>query len=141
MEKNLKYNEHNSNEDKEELSTEEKKFRAYINKTICESAKDYYRRQKRLETREKKIIDDENYEDILETVTQINEHRDIDIELLVKDMLKTLQNNERNIIILNVFEGYSQKEIAEKLHMWNRSVSRIQRKAMEKMRKYIEEDK
>ena len=129
----------NTKSDKNELSTEEKKFRGYINEIIAKYALLYFKRQQKLYSREKNIIDDEAYNDLIEDAMQKYRKDDIDLELFIKDMLNKLNSHERNIIILNVYGGYSQKEIAERLNMWDKSVSRIKNKAKEKMKKYLEE--
>lgn len=52
-----------SNKNYEEiLSTKEKKFISFLNKTIILNAKDYYRKHKTNEERELNILDDENFE-------------------------------------------------------------------------------
>jgi RNA polymerase sigma-B factor len=65
---------------------------------------------------------------------------DRDLNLLIektflKDACECLDSRERIIVYLRFFQGVSQSEIARRLHCTQMHVSRLQRRALEKMRR------
>jgi RNA polymerase sigma-B factor len=66
-------------------------------------------------------------------------HEDHEFSLLIektflRDACRTLDARERVIVYLRFFQGVSQSEIARRLHCTQMHVSRLQRRALEKMR-------
>lgn len=138
-----------SNQNYEEmLSTKEKKFNIFLNKTIILTSKDYYRMNKRNESRELKILDDENFEDELKEYTKVPETLSFednaldfidyinDVELCLA--LKSLSTIEQMVIFLTFKRELKQEDAAKMLNICSKSVSRIKKRALKKLKKYLE---
>lgn len=138
-----------SNQNYEEmLSTKEKKFNIFLNKTIILTSKDYYRMNKRNESRELKILDDENFEDELKEYTKVPETLSFednaldfidyinDVELCLA--LKSLSTIEQMVIFLTFKKELKQEDAAKILNICSKSVSRIKKRALKKLKKYLE---
>jgi len=129
------------------LELEEKIFNNFINKTIILSSKRYYKEKVTKDFNELNIIDDENYS---EFVTEhliyeddIDNYKDIEHfinncnnELLVY-ALKSLSNIERVVIFLLFEKQLTSSESSEILKICSDSVTRIKRRALKKIEKYL----
>ena len=62
---------------------------------------------------------------------------DYDTKILINDGLKTLSEDERNIIKSRYFEDLTQSEVARKLKMTQVKVSRYEKKGIDKLREYM----
>lgn len=60
------------------------------------------------------------------------------IEDNLKEALNQLNERQKHIIFLKFFEGYSQREIAEKIHLSQMHVSRLLSDAIEELKKKME---
>ncbi|MCL7749628.1 RNA polymerase sigma factor SigB [Halalkalibacter alkaliphilus] len=60
-----------------------------------------------------------------------------DQKLVIEKAFSVLEEREKQILICTYFENYSQKETGEKLGMSQMHVSRLQRRALEKLRESI----
>ena len=58
----------------------------------------------------------------------------------VKDAVRKLDNRERMIIYLRYFQDLSQTEVARRLHISQMHVSRLQHKALRKLRELLNDD-
>jgi RNA polymerase sigma-B factor len=58
----------------------------------------------------------------------------------VKEALLHLDNRERMIIYLRYFQDLSQTEVARRMHISQMHVSRLQHKALRKLRDYLSEE-
>lgn len=58
-------------------------------------------------------------------------------DLSIKQALSKLQNRERNIIQKRYFQGRTQMEVAEEIGISQAQVSRLEKAALQQMRKYI----
>ena len=123
-------------------STKEKKFNNFLNKTIILNSKDYYN-----EERELNILDDENfdkelYKYIEEPETLSFENNAMDFIAFINDedlcvALKSLSNIEQMVIFLMFKKQLKQDEAAKILNICSKSVSRINKRAIEKIKKYL----
>ncbi|MFA5878553.1 MAG: sigma-70 family RNA polymerase sigma factor [Candidatus Margulisiibacteriota bacterium] len=60
------------------------------------------------------------------------------LEENLKEALSQLNERQKNIIFLKFFEGYSQREIAEKIHLSQMHISRLLADAIEALKKKME---
>lgn len=56
--------------------------------------------------------------------------------MTINDAMKKLNNKERNIIIRRYFDGKTQMEIADEIGISQAQVSRLEKSALEQMKKY-----
>lgn len=132
----------------EEYSTKEKKFNNFLNKTIILTSKDFYRRNQRKETRELKILDDENFNRELQKYTEISEAISFEdtaldfidcienVELCLA--LKSLSYIEKMVIFLTFKENMKQEDAAKILNICSKSVSRTKKRALKKLKEYLQ---
>ena len=128
-------------------STKEKKFICFLNKTIILNAKNYYRKHKTNEERELNILDDENFENELfeyigEPETLSFENNALDFIELINDVdlcvaLKSLSKIEQMVIFLMFKRELKQEDAAKILNICSKSVSRINKRALEKIKKHL----
>ncbi|NIK11937.1 RNA polymerase sigma factor SigB [Alkalibacillus sp. S2W] len=78
---------------------------------------------------------------ILDLVGQQDEgYEQIDHKLLIEKMLPLLSDREREILECTYFENLSQKETGERLGLSQMHVSRLQRRALRKLRESMSEE-
>ena len=65
-----------------------------------------------------------------------NENLVID-RVLIKQLLDTLEENERNIIILRYYKNKTQSDIAKEIGITQVQVSRLEKKILNKLKKQI----
>ncbi len=119
-----------------------KKINEYIEKykSIKGKVPTYEEIERDLEIPKKKIIDIENSinyinrVDIDENRVSYNENQDEIIDL--KNSFKYLTESEKQIIRYHYYEGYTEKEIGEKLGITQVEVSRNKAKILKKLRAY-----
>lgn len=58
-------------------------------------------------------------------------------ELSLSDAMKRLNERENNIIKLRFFEGKTQMEVAEEIHISQAQVSRLEKSALKNMKNYL----
>ncbi len=76
---------------------------------------------------------------LLELVgTEESGYEKADRRLLLEDAFKVLSERERQILIFTYFDNLSQKEAGDRLGISQMHVSRLQRKALEKLRQSIQ---
>lgn len=124
----------------QELEILEAKFNYFLNQIIIGASKDYYKKQIRYETRELRIVDDENYEEYLGKFVPEENYGDycaFDENEELNKCVKLLSNIERTVIFLYFIEGYRTNEISRIVNMKEQSISRIKKRALENLRKYM----
>ena len=121
----------------QKLEVLEAKFQYFLNQTIIQTSKEYYAKQKKYEMRELRIIDDENYEQYLSDFIKQDDSVLMHIENSheLNNDFKLLSLIEKTVIFLYFEKNYRTSEIAKILKIKEQSVSRIKRKALEKLRK------
>ncbi len=72
---------------------------------------------------------------------QVGDEKNIDVNWLetitVKEAMSRLNNRERHILTLRFFEGKTQMEVAEEIGISQAQVSRLEKAALNHMRKYV----
>ena len=115
----------------------EKQFDSFLNKTIILSSKQFYKKERRLSDREKTIVDDENFYSLVEEYMQLNNKNDI----LSRDEEIEYINN---ILEKTVFPQDSVKqalcEVADTLELYFKTISKIKKRAIDKLRRCLEVD-
>lgn len=127
-----------------------KKFSSFLNKTIIFSSKEYYKYEVTRNFKELKIIDDEEYseyvKEYLKYYDEVSNDKNIDdfIEMcdnpVLIQALKSLSEIEMTVIFLLFEEQLTSSEASKILKICSDSVTRIKRRAIEKLKKYLEGD-
>ena len=122
----------------------EERFDSFLNKTIIFSARTYFKKQMNIINKEKPMINDMDYSAILNDFVILNSNflnaNDIDISLQLKSALKSLSAVEQAVIFLLFDEELTQREAAEILKVYSKTVSKIKIRAINKLKKYFKED-
>ena len=125
----------------EQLNGKEEKFDGFLNKTIIFSSKYYFKKQMKMQEREKTIIDNEDYSLYLQkfiTEKDIFSSIDrIDTYLKLKKALKSLSAIEQAVIFLLFQEELTQKDAAKILKLYSKTISKIKIRAINKLKEYI----
>lgn len=125
----------------EQLNEKEEKFDSFLNKTIIFSSKYYFKKQMKMQEREKTIIDNEDYSLYLQkfiTEKDIFSSIDrIDTYLKLKKALESLSAIEQAVIFLLFQEELTQKDAAKILKLYSKTISKIKIRAVNKLKKYI----
>jgi RNA polymerase sigma-B factor len=80
---------------------------------------------------------DENKYNLVYFIEDKKENLDLDTKIDIHNALNSLDPVEKMVINLRFFEGLTQEEIAKKLNTIQVKVSRIQAKALQKIRDYL----
>lgn len=136
-------------ENNNDFSTDDKrrKFDSFLNKTIILSSKKYFTEKLKRDSKELKIMDDENYSEYLKDYTKYEEttpyfkNKDQFIELCNNPMLisalKSLLDIEMTVIFLLFEKQFKSSEASKILKICSDSVTRIKRRALRKIEKYM----
>ncbi len=135
---------------KDETNFKEERFDSYLNKTIILSSKKYYQNKIEKDLKKLKIIDDEKY------ATYINNYLDYDADIynsnrvdnfiescqnpMLIRALKSLSEIEMTVISLLFDEQLTSSEASKILKICSDSVTRIKRRALRKIEKYLKGD-
>ena len=89
--------------------------------------------------KERTIVDDEEYSSVIyEKINSTSEFDKIDTKMELKTALNCLSEIEQAVIFLLFNEEISRSEIAEILKIYDSTVSKIKRRAIDKLRKYLD---
>lgn len=128
----------------ENKNTNEAKFDSYLTKTIILSSKKYFKKQINTTLKEETIFDNKDYcafiESFFDIEKSMSDYEKIDMSLSLKDALSTLSAIEQAVIFLLFQEELSQKEAADILEIYSKTISKIKIRAIEKLKKYFKED-
>lgn len=125
----------------------EKRFDSLLNRTIILSSKKYYKRQMDILESELLLIndDDENlYSDIVDDISLSftdTSKDNLDEVLDVQNAVSKLSAVEQAVIFLAFGADLTQKNISTLLKINERSVRKIEFRALDKMKKLLEGDK
>lgn len=126
----------NKNEFKEE------RFDSFLNKIIIFSSKAYFKKQIKIVTKERPIIDDED-QYALERASVLNfacfTTENIENSLELNNAIKSLSAIEQSVIFLLFQEDLSQNDAAKILEICSKSVSRIKLRAINKLKNILKE--
>ena len=125
----------------------EERFDSFLNKTIILSSKRYYKYEKAKDFNELKIIDDEYFSEFINEYLKYEEtaytHENIDdfIEqldnMVLVHALKSLSKIELMVIFLLFEKQLSSTEASKNLKICSDSVTRIKKRALKKLEKYL----
>lgn len=122
-------------------SVEEEKFDSFLNKTIILSSKDYFKRTMNRIDKERTIVDDEEYSSVIyEKMNSTSDFDKVDTKMELKTALNCLSEIEQAVIFLLFNEELTQKEAADILEIYSKTVSKIKIRAIEKLKKHMEGD-
>lgn len=123
---------------------QDERFDSFLNKTIIYSSKKYFKKQMDIVNNESMIMDNENYPELSMNFANLNKICDtidnIDISMQLDDASRSLSAIEQAVIFLLFKKELSQDDAAKILDICSKSVSRIKLRAIEKLKKYFEED-
>lgn len=122
------------------------RFDSFLNKTIILSSKKYYKDEITKDSKELRIIDDENYSEYIKEYVKYDDVynlNDIDnfknecenIELVCA--LESLSDIELTVIFLLYKKQLTSQEASKILKICSDSVTRIKRRAFKKIEKYL----
>lgn len=127
----------------------EERFDSFLNKTIILSSKQYYRNEIAKDLKELKIIDDENYAEFMENYLKYDEVYNLEtVDTLIKvcenpmliQALQSLSDIEMTVILLLFKEQLTNIESGKILKICTKSVARIKKRALSKIKKYLKGD-
>lgn len=133
-----------------ENNYKEERFDSFLNKTIILSSKKYYRNEIAKDLKELKIIDDEVYTEWMENYLKYNDVYNLEnIDTFVKvcenpmliRALKSLSDIEMTVIFLLFEEQLTSGEASKILKICAGSLSRIKKRALNKIEKYLKGEK
>ena len=127
-----------------QLNGREEKFDSYLNKTIILSSKYYFKKQMKMKEREQAILNNEEYSLFLQKfITEkdtFSSVERVDTSLQLKKALESLSAIEQAVIFLLFQEELTQQEAAEILEVYTKTISKIKIRAINKLKKHLEED-
>ena len=122
-------------------SVDEEKFDSFLNKTIIMSSRKYFLKTMNRIDKERTIVDDEEYSSVIyEKINSTSEFDKIDTKMELKTALNCLSEIEQAVIFLLFNEELTQKEAADILEIYSKTVSKIKIRAIEKLKKHMEGD-
>ena len=120
-------------------SVDEEKFDSFLNKTIILSSKDYFKRTMNRIDKERTIVDDEEYSSVIyEKINSTSEFDKIDTKMELKTALNCLSEIEQAVIFLLFNEELTRNETAEILKLYESTVSKIKRRAINKLKNILD---
>ena len=120
-------------------SVDEEKFDSFLNKTIILSSKDYFKRTMNRIDKERTIVDDEEYSSVIyEKMNSTSEFDKIDTKMELKTALNCLSEIEQAVIFLLFNEELTRNETAEILKLYESTVSKIKRRAINKLKNILD---
>lgn len=128
---------------------EANQFNFTLNKIIIMCSKEYFRKVALSNTREKKIIDDEKFEENIKEKIAYEENFDMKITDFIGECeneklctaIEKLSVIEQSVIFLIFSKELSREEAAKILDVCVDTVSRAKIRALKKLKKYLEGDK
>ena len=127
-----------------QLNGREEKFDSYLNKTIILSSKYYFKKKMKMKGREQTILNNEEYSFFLQKFISekdtFSSVERVDTSLQLKKALESLSAIEQAVIFLLFQEELTQQEAAEILEVYTKTISKIKIRAINKLKKYLEEE-
>ena len=122
----------------------EEKFDSFINKTIILSSRLFFKKQMNFINKENTIVDNKDFSRYLQSFIEVNtpfaSFNEIDISMELNRALNCLSDIEQAVIFLLFNEELTQKEAADILEIYSKTVSKIKIRAIEKLKKHMEGD-
>lgn len=125
-------------------------FNSFLNKTIVLCSKRYYKAELTTNLTELKIMDDENYTEYMKDFIKIDDdvYNSIDVDnfidlcenpVLIR-ALKSLSKIEMTVIFLLFEKQLTSREASKILKICSDSVTRINKRALRKLKEYLKGD-
>lgn len=122
----------------------EQRFDSFLNKTIIMSSKKFFIKQMNIVNKENTILDNKDYcaflQGCIDSNCPFSAIDDVDVSYELNMGLNCLSDIEQAVIFLLFKEELSQKEAADILEIYLKTVSKIKVRAIEKLRKYFKGD-
>lgn len=128
-------------EDNEEYKSQ--KFDKYLNKVIVGASLNYFKREAKINGREKTLIDDTNYTKVIEDTLVQQSYEDFTNEFEKKELISAIEklsNIEQTVLFLLFSKDISRTEAAKILKICDDTVSRIKKRVIEKLREELKGD-
>lgn len=92
----------------------------------------------KLESIDEKIYDEVGGEEKISRISNSKDETETTInKICIQELINSLEEREKNIIILRYYKGKTQSEVAKRLGMSQVQVSRIEKKILTEMRNKI----
>ena len=126
------------------------RFNSFLNKTIVLCSKRYYKAELTTNLTELKIMDDENYTEYMKDFIKIDDdvYNCVDVDnfidlcenpVLIR-ALKSLSKIEMTVIFLLFEKQLTSREASKILKICSDSVTRINKRALSKLKEYLKGD-
>ena len=123
-------------------SVNEEKFDSFLNKTIIMSSRKYFLKQMRNMEVENTILDSEDFANFVQGFASVNgkisDMEEMETSMQLNAALNCLSRLEQAVIFLLFNEELSRNETAEILKLYDSTVSKIKRRAIDKLKKLLE---
>lgn len=122
----------------------EERFDSFLNKTIILSSRTYFKKHINIVNKENTILDNKDFSAFLQGFIDTNcpcsDIYDVESRLELNTALSCLSDIEQAVIFLLFHEELSQREAAEILEIYSKTVSKIKIRAINKLRNYMKGD-
>ncbi len=126
---------------------EEAMFNSFLNKTIKGVASDFFKKKRKIESKEKSIeedIEDAGLTEMSDSVVLCLNAKEKEYVLkneILSKAIESLTKNERSVILFLFFEDLKPKEISKILNINQNTIYIIKKKTLNKLREYMEDNK
>lgn len=127
----------------QELEILEARFDSFLNRTIVGASMNYYNKQRKYECRELQIIDNEDYEEYLKPYLAEEDDgfsrvfEGFEDNYVLNCGVESLSDSEKTVIFLYFKKHYGTSEIAQIMNIREQSVSRIKKRALDKLKMFM----
>ena len=125
----------------------EEKFDSFLNKTIIFTSITYFKKQSNISNKEQALLENYYGEPEFSGFMHLIDFNDpstiidnIEISKELNNALNSLSAIEQAVIFLLYHEELSQKEAAEILDIYSKTVSKVKTRAINKLKKYMKGD-
>lgn len=123
-------------------SVDEEKFDSFLNKTIIMSSRKYFLKTMSRIDKERTIVDDEEYSsyinDYINSKSVFTTLEDANTKMELSAALNCLSDIEQAVIFLLFNEELTRNETAEILKLYESTVSKIKRRAINKLKNILD---
>ena len=123
-------------------SVDEEKFDSFLNKTIIMSSRKYFLKTMNRIDKERTIVDDEEYSsyinDRINSKSGFTTFEDANTKMELSAALNCLSDIEQAVIFLLFNEELTRNETAEILKLYESTVSKIKRRAINKLKNILD---
>lgn len=126
---------------------EEAMFNSFLNKTIQGTASNFFKKKRKIESREEGIqedLEDEYVTEILDSVLlclNVRNGKHVFKNEILSKAMESLTENERSVVLFLFFKELKPEVISKKLDINQNTVYIIRKRALKKLKNYMEENK